>query len=41
MKKVAYMANLDLLDPLNAPFASVKFFYRPRGGYFITFLQPS
>jgi hypothetical protein len=33
--------DVNVIDPPNAPFASVKVSYRPRGEYFIPFLQPS
>jgi hypothetical protein len=32
---------LDEIDPPNAPHATIKVTYRPRGGYFVPFLQPS
>ena len=31
--------DFDRIDPIDAPCASVKVFYRPRGGYFMPLLQ--
>jgi hypothetical protein len=36
-----YSASLNEIDPPNAPYATVKVIYRPRGGYTVPFFQPS
>jgi hypothetical protein len=41
--KSTISVRVEYFDPQNAPFASVKIFYRPRGsllGYFALFLRP-
>jgi hypothetical protein len=33
----AFVVHTDIFDPPNAPYATVKVFYRPRGGSFVPF----
>ena len=40
-EKLYTVVGIEWLDPPNAPCASVKVFYRPRGESFMPFLQRS